>query len=89
MSAPYKRGYHHTKSKGHESMVTCGYCGKMVPRWKTFTKYRGFHLNDPVLMKQLDRRMISTMQQKVYACPSCARARGIVQIGRSRGSRRD
>jgi small subunit ribosomal protein S26e len=88
MSAPYKRGYNHTKSKGHESMVNCGFCGRQVPRWKTFVTYRGFRINDPVLMKQLDRRQVSLFSRKMYACPSCARFRGIVKIGRSRGSRR-
>jgi ribosomal protein S26 len=88
MSAPYKRGYHHTKSKGHESVVSCSFCGKSVPRWKTFAVYKGFGINDPVLKKTLDRRQISMFQRKMYACPSCARYRGIVQPGRSRSSRR-
>lgn len=84
MPAPYTRGYHHTKSKGRESTVNCGYCGKVVPRWKTIPSYRGFSINDPVLRKQIDRRMISTYSQKMYVCPSCARYRGIVRVGRSR-----
>lgn len=88
MSAPYKRGYTHSRERGHESVTTCGFCGRQVPRWKTFVTYRGFRLNDPVLMKQLDRRQVSLFQRKMYACPSCARFRGIVKIGRSRGSRR-
>jgi small subunit ribosomal protein S26e len=87
MGSPYKRGYHHTKSKGHESVVNCGYCGRNVPRWKTFTNYRSFRINDPVLRKQIDPRFISTFSRKIYACPSCARFRGIVKIGRSRKSR--
>ncbi|MFH0832597.1 MAG: hypothetical protein V1900_02685 [Candidatus Aenigmatarchaeota archaeon] len=84
MPAPYKRGYHHTKSKGHESTVTCGFCGRSVPRWKTIASYRGFRINDPVLNKQMDRRMMSMFQRKLYACPSCARHRGIIKVGRSR-----
>ncbi|MBS3053084.1 MAG: hypothetical protein J4469_01150 [Candidatus Aenigmarchaeota archaeon] len=88
MSAPYRRGYTHTKSKGHESTVTCSYCGKSVPRWKTFTTYKGFRITDPVLRKQIDPRFTSTFSRKFYACPSCARYRGIVQVGRSRKTRR-
>ena len=79
MPAPYKRGYHHTKSKGHESKVVCGYCGRQVPRWKTIASYRGFSINDPTLRKQIDRRFVSTFETKSYACPACARYRGIVK----------
>lgn len=87
MPAPYKRGYHHTKSKGHESNVICGYCGKRVPRWKSFTSFRGFRISDPVLRKQIDPRSVSMFQRKTYACPSCARHRGIIRKGRSRKTR--
>ncbi|MBI2578180.1 MAG: hypothetical protein HYW26_00560 [Candidatus Aenigmarchaeota archaeon] len=87
MPAPYKRGYHHTKSKGHESTVSCGYCSKSVPRWKTISVIKSFRITDPVLRKQIDRRFVSTFGRKMYVCPSCARFRGIVKIGRSRGSR--
>ncbi|MEM7819707.1 MAG: hypothetical protein QXD48_02660 [Candidatus Aenigmatarchaeota archaeon] len=88
MPAPYKRGYHHTKSKGRESTVSCGFCGKNVPRWKTFTIFKSFSISDPILRKQLDPKQISMFQRKIYVCPSCARFRGIVRIGRSRKSRR-
>jgi small subunit ribosomal protein S26e len=87
MPAPYRRGYHHTGAKGRESSVICSYCGKTVPRWKTFVKYSGFRINDPVLRKQLDPRQMSMFSRKMYVCPSCARFRGIVRIGRSRKSR--
>lgn len=87
MSSPYRRGYRHTKSKGRESTVVCGYCGKLVPRWKTFTTYKSFRINDPALRKQIDMRRVSSFERKIYACPACARHRGIVQIGRSRMSR--
>ena len=87
ISAPYKRGYTHTKSKGHESNVECGFCGRTVPRWKTFVTYKGFRITDPVLRQQIDRRAMSMFERKMYACPSCARHRGIVKVGRSRTSR--
>ncbi len=87
MSAPYRRTYKHTRSKGHESTVNCGFCGRIVPRWKTFVVFRGFRL-DPSLRKQVDMRYTSSFSRKMYACPSCARFRGIVQAGRSRKSRR-
>lgn len=88
MPAPYRRGYSHTKSKGQEAAVTCSYCGRRVPRWKTFVQYRGFRISDPVLRKQVDPRRVSGMQSKMYVCPSCARFRGIVEVGRSRRTRR-
>ena len=87
MSAPYRRGYTHTKSKGKESNVTCGFCGRSVPRWKTIVKHRSFGITDPVLRKQIDPRYVSAFDRKMYVCPSCARHRGIIQIGRSRQSR--
>lgn len=87
MGAPYKRGYQHTKSKGKESKVTCGTCGRTVPRWKTFVSYKGFGIRDPVLRKQIDRRFVSTFQTKVYMCPACARHRKVSNPGRSRKSR--
>jgi ribosomal protein S26 len=81
--APYTRHYQHTSSRGHETLVTCGYCGKQVPRYKTFTKFRGFRINDPTLLKQIDRRQVHMFQQKIYVCPSCARHHKIVQRGKS------
>ena len=87
MSAPYRRTYQHTKSKGHESNVNCGYCGRIVPKWKTIPIYRGFRITDPVLRKQIDTRFVSGFSRKLYVCPSCARYRGIVKVGRSRKSR--
>lgn len=87
MSAPYSRKYKHTGGKGKESSVTCGYCGRSVPRWKTFTTFRGFRITDPVIRKSIDKRQMSFFQTKMYACPSCARHRGIIKIGRSRKSR--
>ena len=87
MPAPYRRKYHHTGSKGRESTVTCGFCGRNVPRWKSFVSYRGFRITDPVIRKQIDMRHVSTFSRKIYVCPSCARFRGIIKIGRSRKSR--
>ncbi|MBI4896341.1 MAG: hypothetical protein HY832_02225 [Candidatus Aenigmarchaeota archaeon] len=87
MGAPYERGYKHTKSKGKETNVDCGYCGRTVPRWKTFSTFKRFRISDPTLRKQIDTRFISSFERKIYACPACARHRGIVQIGRSRKSR--
>ncbi|MBI4018447.1 MAG: hypothetical protein HY368_02460 [Candidatus Aenigmarchaeota archaeon] len=84
MPAPYRRGYHHTKSKGHESTVNCGYCGRSVPRWKTISVFKKFRITDPTLRKQIDPRFVSGFGRKLYACPSCARFRGIVKVGRSR-----
>lgn len=75
----YKRGYKHTGGRGHQGTVLCGYCGRIVPRHKTFTVHKGFRISDPLLRQEVDPRNISLGSQKIYACPSCARHRGIVQ----------
>jgi len=82
-TVPYTRKYWHTKSRGAEGTVTCDICGRQVPRYKTFTKMRGFRINDPTILQQMDRRMIHLMQQKARLCPSCARHQGIHQPGKS------
>ncbi len=81
--APYKRTYAHTKSRGGESTVTCGYCGKKVPRYKTFVKFRGFRINDPAVLQQIDKRHMHFTRQKIYVCPACARFHKIVKPGKS------
>ena len=49
----YKRGWSHTKRRGHETNVNCGFCGRMVPKYKTFAVVRGFGITDPALRKDL------------------------------------
>lgn len=75
----YRRGWHHTKTRGRESLVTCGFCGRKVPKYKTFPVVRGFRISDPMLRKELGKQLSSFMQNKVYACPGCARHRNIVR----------
>jgi small subunit ribosomal protein S26e len=82
-TAPYRRRYEHTSTRGSEGTVTCNFCKRRVPRWKAFVKYRGFRINDPTLMRQIPRYQIHTFSQKIYVCPSCARIRKIVQPGKS------
>lgn len=82
-TAPYTRKYAHTKSRGSESMVVCDFCNRQVPKYKTFSITRGFRISDPTILQQVDRRMIRLMSRKMRACPSCARYRGIVEVGRS------
>lgn len=82
-TAPYTRRYLHGRGRGHEKTVVCGYCGKMVPRYKTFVKMRGFRISDPTLLQQVDRKYIHMHQEKMYICPSCARHHRIVEIGKS------
>lgn len=82
MARFYKRGWHHTKTRGKESTVVCGFCGKRVPKYKTFPIVRGFRISDPLLRRQFGsfgRRGLSLLQTKVYACPACARHRNIVR----------
>jgi len=75
----YSRGWHHTKTRGRESMVTCGFCGRRVPKYKTFPVVRGFRISDPMLRKELGKQQLSFMQNKIHACPACARHRNIVR----------
>jgi len=82
-TAPYKRKYAHTKSRGRETTVTCGVCGREVPRYKTFIVRRGFRISDPVVLQQVDRRMIHMMGSTMRLCPACARFRGVSQPGKS------
>ena len=82
-TAPYKRDYQHTKQRGKEANVRCGKCGRLVPRWKTFTTYRTFRINDPVIMQQIDKRFLHMMGEKMRVCPKCARFYHIVKRGKS------
>ncbi len=75
----YRRGWHHTKARGKETLVTCGFCGRKVPKYKTFAMYRGLSISDPSLRKELGRGRFSLSSTKVYACPACARHRKIVK----------
>ncbi len=78
----YRRGWHHTKTRGKETLVTCGFCGRKVPKYKTFAVYRGFSISDPTLRKELGRGRFSLSSSKIYACPACARHRKIVKKAR-------
>ncbi|MFH0711166.1 MAG: hypothetical protein V1944_01155 [Candidatus Aenigmatarchaeota archaeon] len=82
-TAPYTRKYAHTKSRGKEGTVTCGICGRQVPRYKTFIQHRGFRITDPAILQQVDRRLIHTMNNDIRLCPSCARFQGVSQPGKS------
>lgn len=81
--APYKRTYKHVKGRGNEEKVRCGKCGRLVPKWKTFTTYQGFRLNDPSLRKQIDRRQMHFFSRRIRVCPKCARFYHIVDKGKS------
>lgn len=82
-TAPYKREYAHTKRRGKEGLVKCRFCGRSVPRWKAFVKFKGFRISDPALRKQIPRYNIHMFHQKIYVCPSCARFRHVVKPGKS------
>lgn len=76
----YKRGWHHTKTRGHEHAISCGFCGRIVPKYKTFTIVKGFGITDPELKRELGIRRSPMLQMnKVRACPGCARFHGIVR----------
>ena len=77
----YKRGWHHTKTRGKESMVSCSFCGRRVPKYKTFPVARAFRITDSSLKRELgfSGRVPSLLQNKMYACPACARHRKIVR----------
>lgn len=82
-TSPYKRKYAHTKSRGREITITCDVCGREVPKYKTFTIYKKFRITDPLILQQVDKRMIHLMSRRMRVCPACARFRGIVQPGKS------
>ncbi len=88
---PYKRGWGTGTGRGHQATVDCAFCGRKVPRYKTFITYSGFRITDPALRKELDQnndqRSISGSSNKMYTCPACARSRGIVQRRDSDGQR--
>ncbi|OYT34117.1 MAG: hypothetical protein B6U87_02565 [Candidatus Aenigmarchaeota archaeon ex4484_52] len=73
----YKRGYHST-GRGHQSTIVCGFCGKVVPRYKCNIVFRGFNIDNTIL-KDIGSENVNQTKQKIYVCPSCARRRGIVQ----------
>ena len=78
----YKRGWHHTKTRGRENTVNCTFCGRMVPKYKTFPVRKSFRISDPLLKKELGfrgRYGFSLSQTQAYACPACARHRNIVR----------
>ena len=82
-TAPYYRRYDHTKTRGAEVTVSCDFCHKQVPRWKTFVITKGFRISDPMILQQTDRRLIHLLKHKYRVCVACARFRGIVQPGKS------
>lgn len=82
-TAPYRRKYWHTKTRGKEITVTCEFCKREVPKYKTFVITRDFRISDPLILQQVDKRMIHLLSRKIRICPSCARFRGIVQPGKS------
>lgn len=86
--APYRRGWNDTKSRGAMQTVICDGCGRVTPRYKTFAKYRGFRVNDPVVTKMLEPTAMHMFTRKEYLCPACARHRGISLPGKSRGTNR-
>jgi len=82
-TAPYKRTYKHTKTRGSEGTVRCGKCGRLVPKWKTFVTYQGFRITDPTLRKQIDKRMLHVFSRKIRVCPKCARFYHIIDKSKS------
>ena len=63
-------------------MVTCAFCGRKVPKYKTFSVVKGFRISDPLLRREMGYRGRGGpvfMQNKSRACPACARHRNIVR----------
>jgi len=58
-------------------------CGRKVPRWKTIAVVRGFRINDPLILQQVDKRFIHLQSRKIRVCLKCARFYGYVQKGKS------
>ncbi len=89
VKAPYKRIHKHGKGRGNEPMVVCSFCGKKVPKYKTFEKKGKFSLSDPSMKKELSKNKLMLPSKRLYVCLSCARHRKISQPGKSRKSKRD
>jgi len=75
----YKRGYEHTKGRGKETTVTCGFCGRQAPKYKCIPVFKGFRINDPLVRKELGNKGMGFTSSKVYACPACSRHRKITK----------
>ncbi len=75
----YKRGWSHTKGRGRETTVTCGFCGKQVPKYKCIPVFKSFRINDPLVRKELGNKGMGFASNKMYACPACARHRKITK----------
>ena len=82
--SPYKRTYKHTSTRGNEQKIRCAQCGKLVPRWKTFVVRRGMRINDPTILKQVDKKMVHLLTRKERVCPKCARFYHVVERGKSK-----
>ncbi|NPA38583.1 MAG: hypothetical protein GXN99_02185 [Candidatus Nanohaloarchaeota archaeon] len=81
----YDRSWKQAKQRGKSTMVTCGYCGRKVPRFKAFVVYKGFNITDPSLRRLLDKNTFTGgFRRKIYVCPSCARFHGIRQKGKNK-----
>mgnify|MGYP007013844276 CR=1 FL=1 len=79
--APYVREYKQSKARGKDYTVRCSGCGRIVPRFKAFTSYRGFKL-DYEIVRMVGRKNVHVSSIKAYYCPKCARNLGIVQPGK-------
>lgn len=83
--APYKREYKHSIARGRETMIRCEFCGRLVPRYKTFVMRKGLSLGwDELLRKEIHPEFLHLGARKVRMCPACARFRGISVPGKSR-----
>ncbi len=54
-----------------------------MPKYKTFSVVKGFRISDPMIRKEIGygggRGIPMFMQNKMRACPACARHRNIVR----------
>jgi len=75
----YKRGWSHTKTRGKENVISCDFCGRKVPKYKTFAVYRGFRITDPLVRQELKGKGLNLGSTRSLACPACARHRKIVK----------
>jgi small subunit ribosomal protein S26e len=82
-TAPYTRAYAHTKGRGKEGLVRCEFCGRSLPRWKAFTKFKRPFGLDPSLRREIKSYNVHMISRKIYVCPSCARFRRIIQPGKT------
>ncbi len=60
-------------ARGRDTTVSCDYCGRRIPRSRSFTKFK------PVIGGVKTGRRYYRPMNKLYLCYRCARKRGVLK----------